>query len=74
MYASAMRLASEVMEDDHIKIGENGLLYRVVDIHLMDEDEKGFVMLHLCHTGDESQIIVAILCIAPHASLKVYTQ
>lgn len=74
MYASAMRLASEVMEGDRIKIGENGLLYCVAGIAHVSEGKDKAVVFKLHHELDASQKIVAILAIEPHASLKVYNQ
>lgn len=74
-YASAMRNVSDVMEDDHVKIGENGLLYRVSEIESNTDDDLGdFVMMRLYYAGDDSKTTVGALVLKPTDRLKIYNQ
>lgn len=74
MYASAKRKATDIMVDDHIKIGENGLLYRISEIHNISGAIEEFVSFRLYYAGDDTQTTVAILSVRPTEILKVYNQ
>lgn len=74
-YASAMRNVSDVMEDDHVKIGENGLLYRISEIESQTDETLGdFVMMKLYYTGDPSKTTVGALVLKTTDRLKIYNQ
>lgn len=76
MYASAMRNASDVQENDHVKIGENGLLYRISEIKKSrkNSDLVSFVTMTLYYAGDDSKTTVGSLMLKSTDRLKIYNQ
>lgn len=72
MYASAVRYAKDLMVDDHLKIGENGLLYRIHSKTTIRG--TGWIALELYHAGDDTHTIVATLTLAPFTNVKAYNQ
>jgi hypothetical protein len=74
MYASAFRNASDVMVDDHVKIGENGLLYCISEIESMKDDDLELVLMKLYYAGDDTKTTVGALCVKPTERLKIYNQ
>lgn len=75
MYKAEMRFASDVMVDDHIKIGENALLYRISEVESTSDPVLGdFVLLRMYLAGDDTKTAVGWLCVKTTERLKVYNQ
>lgn len=73
-YTSEMRKASDVKIDDHLTLGENGLLYCVLEIESFTDETLDFVGLKLALADEADKITVGALVVQPTEWLMIYNK